>query len=235
VFELGGKAPVVVLNDANVKEAARFIVAMAMVHAGQVCMSTERVIVQKEVSQELIEAVKAVAKTLRLGNEATSHVPPLASKDFIPKILSMIQDAKDRGGEIICGDLKSEGAQIKPHIVLGVEPGWPIWDQESFGPVFGIKVVDTEEEAIRLANESDYSLTGAIWTKDLGKAMRLGRQMRTGFVQINGSTFASEPGLSIRGLGGATGYGLFDVENFTQKRIMCLNPDGISIPFLDDL
>jgi len=180
-------------------------------------MSTERVIVQKEVSDELIDTVTALAKNIRAGNKADSQIPALTSKEFVPRVLSLIQDAKDRGGQILVGDITAEGSQIKPHIVLGVEPGWPLWDQESFGPVFGIKVVDTEEEAVALANATDYSLTAAIWTKDLAKGMRLGRQVRAGafpfdlcyiipyhfqgFVQINGPTLASEPGLTIRGLG----------------------------------
>ncbi|KIJ38758.1 hypothetical protein M422DRAFT_176140 [Sphaerobolus stellatus SS14] len=235
VFELGGKAPVIVLNDANVKEAARFIVSISMVHAGQVCMSTERVIVQSGVSKELIEAVTSLARNIRVATDSGNHIPALTSKEFVPKVLSLLQDAKDRGGEVLVGDLTAHGAHLKPHIILGVEPGWPLWEQESFGPVFVIKVVETEEEAVKMANETDYSLTAAIWTGNMAKGLTLARQIRSGYVQVNGPTFNREPGIQIRGLGGATGYGLFDVEHFTQKRILILNPDGITPPFLADL
>ncbi|KIJ48004.1 hypothetical protein M422DRAFT_163108, partial [Sphaerobolus stellatus SS14] len=122
VFELGGKAPVVVLNDANVKEAAQFIVAFSMVHAGQVnhtwvCVSTERGIIQSGVSKELIEAVTSLAKNIRVGNDGDNHIPALTSKEFVLKVLSLVQDAKDRGGEVLVGDLTAHGAHVKPHII----------------------------------------------------------------------------------------------------------------------
>jgi len=249
VFELGGKSAVVVLNDANVEQAARFIIFSAMAHAGQVCMSTERVIVQSTISKPLIKALTSLAGKLRPTPSSSSdtsaitpHLPPFTSRIFIDPLYNMIKDATSRGAQLLLGDLKlppPNSSAVQPHILLGVEPGWPIWEQESFGPVFGIKIVPDgeigEEEAVELANKSNYSLMGAVWTEDWKKGMKLGRRIRAGYVHINGPTFGSEPGLGIRGLGGATGYGNFDIENFTQKRVLVLNPDDLPVPMFNDI
>ncbi|KIJ31677.1 hypothetical protein M422DRAFT_61635 [Sphaerobolus stellatus SS14] len=234
IFEMGGKIPVVVLNDANVKKAARSILSSGMVHAGQVSTSTKRVIVQSSIAKEFIESATTLAKNIRVKG-GDPHILALSSKDFVYRVLLLVKDAKDRSGEILVGDLTAHGAHVNPHIVLGVEPGWSLWEQESYGPVLAIKVVEMEEEAIKMANATDYSLSGAIWTSDMAKGLILGRQIRSGFVQVNGLTFPREPGIQVRGLEGESGYGLFDVEHLTQKRVLVLNSDAIPVPFLADL
>lgn len=98
-------------------------------------MSTERIIVQKGASEALIAAITTLVKQIRPSNTENPHIPPIAAEHFVPKILGLIQDAKDRGAELLVGDLNSDGVHLSPHVVLGVEPGWPIWDLETFGPM----------------------------------------------------------------------------------------------------
>lgn len=192
----------------------------------KICMSTERVIVQRGASEALIEALTNIGQKIRSGSTSDAHIPPLVAEGSAERVIHLVNDAKARGGKLILGDLQNQQAYIKPHIVVGVEPGWPLWDQESFGPVFGIKVVDTEEEAVELANNTDYSLMGGVWTNDIEKGLRVARQVRAGHVNVNGPTFGFEPTLGVHGLGGSTGYGNFDIDNFTQKRIVVINPIG---------
>lgn len=157
-------------------------------------MSTERVIVQSAISTPLIKALTSLAGKLRPTpssssdtSAATPHLPPLTSRIFIDPLYNMIKDATSRGAQLLLGDLKlppPNSSAVQPHILLGVEPGWPIWEQESFGPVFGIKIVPDgeigEEEAVELANKSNYSLMGAVWTEDWKKGINLGRRIRAG-------------------------------------------------------
>ncbi|KAF8520727.1 aldehyde dehydrogenase [Hysterangium stoloniferum] len=234
VFELGGKSASVVLNDANVEDTARSIIHGATVHGGQACVSTERVIVQREISEALIKTLTTLAQKVHAGSDKSAHIPPLITSGSAARVVSMLKDAKERGAEVIVGDLTHKGAVLQPHILLGVEPGWPMWDRETFGPVFGIKIVDTEEEAVTLANATDYSLMGAVWTRDIEKGLKIARRIRAGQVSINGSTVDYQPGLDVRGLGGATGYGAFGIEDFTQKRALVISPAGSPYLFAND-
>ncbi|KAF8581816.1 aldehyde dehydrogenase [Ramaria rubella] len=235
VFELGGKSAAIVLNDADVEEAARSIIYGSMFHSGQICMSNERVIVQRDMSSPLIDALTNLARKIQASTSPRAHLSPLFSTTSAEKVLSLVTDAHTRGGQVLVGDLVRDGAVIQPHIILGVEPGWPLWEKESFGPVFAMKVVDTEEEAVEMANRTDYSLMGAVWTQDLQKGLRVARRIRAGQVLINGPTFAPEPGTGVHGLGGATGYGEFDIENFTQRRTIVITPPGLKLPLVSDL
>lgn len=102
-------------------------------------MSTERLIVQRGILKSLIQALKTTVETIRTGAERSDKVPPLVSPSAAEHIISLIQDSKSRGAQMIAGDLQREGSIVKPHILLGGEPGWPAWDRESFGPMAWIR------------------------------------------------------------------------------------------------
>ncbi|GJJ13431.1 hypothetical protein Clacol_007685 [Clathrus columnatus] len=224
VLELGGKAGVIVLNDANIEEATKAILYAALLHSGQICMSTERVIVQRGISESLIQSLKTMAEKIRAGLDPSSKIPPLVSQGSAERIITLLKDSQQRGAEVLVGDLQREGSIVQPHILVDVEPGSLAWDKESFGPMLVVKVVDTEEEAIELVNETEYSLTGAVWTCDVQKGLALARRIRASHVNVNGTSFSAEPGVAIGGFGGATGYGRFDVEHFTQKHVVVITP-----------
>ncbi|PSR88857.1 hypothetical protein PHLCEN_2v5006 [Hermanssonia centrifuga] len=141
VFELGGKAPAVVLNGANVEAASRAIVSGAMNHSGQMCISTERVIVQRDIAQQLIDNVKAVTSKIKAGDQSKTDakLSCVFNPSSAANIISMIQEAVADGAELLVGDLKAQGAFVQPHIVLGAKPGQRLWDRESFGPDFTSK------------------------------------------------------------------------------------------------
>jgi acyl-CoA reductase-like NAD-dependent aldehyde dehydrogenase len=125
-----------VLNDANIDEAAKAITYAGLAHSGQVCMSTERVIVQRGASQALISAVSALYQGLKAGDTADPSVKlsALFSDGSAENVLSMIREATESGADLVIGDLQRKGSVVNPHLVTGVKPGMRLWDRESFGP-----------------------------------------------------------------------------------------------------
>lgn len=235
VMELGGKAASVVLNDANVKLAARSIISGAMLNSGQICMSSERVIVQSGVADDLISELKALAEKLKAGPNGTdANIAGVCNTASAERIVGLLKDAKEKGAEIVLGDLTHDGPYVQPHIVLGYTPEMEAWKYETFGPVFGITICDTVDEAIDLANATEYTLTSAIWTNSI-HALNLASRIRAGSVMINGSTFHPEPNIEIHGIGGNSGWGRYDIENFTQRQILVVHPEEVKFPLVDDL
>ncbi|KAJ7203653.1 Aldehyde/histidinol dehydrogenase [Mycena pura] len=232
VLELGGKAPAVVLNDASITDAANTIVFGAMLHSGQICMSTERVIVQRGAAEPLIAQMQSLCQSLTAGDPKSSKIGPLFTEGSAENVVSMISEARKAGAEVLVGDVVRNGAVVRPHIVKGVKPGMRLWERESFGPVIAVAVVDTPEEAVELANATDYSLSASLWTCDMYLAQRIAPLIRAGYTNINGPTFHGEPLVSVAGLGGSSGYGHFGIDDFTDKRVVTTWPLGRQYPFL---
>jgi len=230
VFELGGKAPAVVLNDADINVAARGLVAGAMVFSGQLCVSTERVIVQRGVAPQLLDKIKEVASQLKRGEK----FGPLFNEASASNVVSMIKEAVEAGAEILLGNQQHEGAFVEPHVVLGTKPGSRLWDRESFGPVMTIAIVDTVDEAVELANASTYSLTSSLWTNDARKALDVSSRIHAGKVLVNSGTMNTELSFDQAGLGGSSGYGSFSVDSFLNTQMVHISdPKTQMFPLLD--
>jgi len=233
VFELGGKAPVVVLADADIEQASRAIVSGGLFFSGQICISTERVIVQRSVFEPLVAAIKKHIDSLTVGDPEQSHLSSLFTDRSADNIISMLKEAKEAGAELLLGNMEKAGpALLKPHVLTGVKTETRLWQRETFGPVLVVAAVDTVDEAVELANATDYSLAAAVWTNDLYNAMNVSRRIRSGSVSINGSTIHVEGTIGLSGLGGSSGYGRFNVENFTETRVITLHPPKFSYPLL---
>jgi len=137
----------------------------------------------------------------------------------------MIKDAKEKGAKILVGDGTRDGAVVQPHLVADVKTDMWIWNRETFGPVTTVIEFDTIEEAIELANATEYSLTSALWTQNLNKAFDVGSRIRASFVNINGPTVHVEGSAdTMGGLGGATGYGHFKIDSFTDLKSLVIHP-----------
>ena len=144
-------------------------------------MSTERVIVQRPVYEPLVAAIKRHIDTLTVGDPEQSHLSSLFTEGSADNIIAMLKEAKEAGAEMLLGDMKKSGpALLKPHVVTGVKKDTRLWQRETFGPVLVVAPVDTVDEAIELANATDYSLAAALWTNDLYNAMNVSRQIRSG-------------------------------------------------------
>ncbi|KAF8962311.1 Aldehyde/histidinol dehydrogenase [Flammula alnicola] len=233
VLELGGKSPSLVLDDANVAEAAKGIAFGAMAHSGQICMSTERVIVQRGIAEQLMSEIKELCGSLKVGDVANDHsvsLGALFTESSADNIVGMIKEAQASGAELILGDTARQRSLLVPHMLKGVKPGMRVWDRESFGPVIVFAVVESIDEAVDMANASEYSLAASLWTSDLYGAQSIASRIRAGCTNINGPTIHSEPSDGLLGLGGSSGYGRFHIENFTDKRVIVTHPLGRKYP-----
>ncbi|KAF9805836.1 hypothetical protein IEO21_08925 [Rhodonia placenta] len=222
VFELGGKAPVIVLDDADVERAAKAITFSALLFSGQICMSTERVIVQRGAGTSLTKALVDEFSKLRSGGPE-EKLGAQFSESSAENIVSMLREARVEGARFLLGDGKRDGAVVQPHIVAGVKPGMKLWERESFGPVVTLTEVDTIDEAVELANATEYSLGAGLWTTNVHHAMDVSMRIRAGCVTVNGPTAHLEDARDHTGLGGASGYGRFSVHEFTDVRMVVLN------------
>jgi len=208
LLELGGKAPLIVLADADLDEAVKAAAFGAFLNAGQICMSTERIIV--------VEAV-ADAFAKRLAEKASS-MPAPAIGDQVDEqaqadIRGLIDDAMAQGARAI--------ASGHATVLDGITPAMRFYRDESFGPVVGIIRVADEEEAIRVANDSEYGLSAAVFTRDAARGLRAARRIRSGICHVNGPTVHDEAQMPFGGVG-SSGYGRFGgkaaIDAFTELR-----------------
>ena len=144
-------------------------------------MSTERVIVQRGIAPALTSALTRLASKLKAGdpvNDSTAQLSCLFTEGSAQNFCSFIEEAKSMGAEILVGDGSKDGPLVQPHIVTGVKPGMKLWSRESFGPVLALTEVDTVDEAIELANDSDYSLVASVWSRSA--SIELASRIRAG-------------------------------------------------------
>lgn len=232
ILELGGKAPVIVTENAkdNLHSAAWGIVFGSLVHSGQVCMGTERVLVHRSIYEEFQSLVARRIKDIKAGDGKA--LAALFSRGSAQNVLTHIRDAVGKGADLIAGTAPEEAegtnkTTIQPTVLGNVTQDMSIWSRESFGPVVSLTPFDNMEEAVRLANDSDYSLSAGLWTSNLHEAMTYGPRIRAASLQVNGATVYVETAIGNVGLAGASGFGRFNVEAFTDLRTIAFHaPDG---------
>jgi succinate-semialdehyde dehydrogenase/glutarate-semialdehyde dehydrogenase len=225
VLELGGKDPMIVLEDADLDRAAGGAVWGAFTNCGQVCSSIERVYVQKSVAAKFIDKVVALSKSIKVGDplEAGTDVGPLAIPSQLEIVEDHIQDAKEKGAHILVGGEKMKdvpGYYFKPTVLAQVDHSMKIMTEETFGPVLPIMVVSDVEEAVTLANDSNYGLTASVWTRNKKLSSQLSKRLHVGSVTINDHLFSfAEPGalwggVKHTGIGRSHGpYGILELVN----------------------
>ncbi len=211
LLELGGKAPAIVWADADLDRAAQQCALGAFLNAGQICMSTERVIVHADVRAAFAAKLAATMEAIFGGSSSNGLV--LISEQAAAKALQLLADAEAKGAHlepaVVTGP--AVGARMRPTIVSGVTKKMELYSKESFAPVVCLFEVTTEAEALALANDTEYGLSAAVFTEDLRRGLRLARGIESGAVHINNMTVHDESSLPHGGVK-ASGYGRFNVD-----------------------
>ncbi len=223
LLELGGKAPMLVLDDADLEQATAAAAFSAFMNQGQICMSTERIVVDHVVADAFVALIARKAAPLLSGNPTTDHNTPLGPVvgfDAVERLDGMVKDAVTKGARIVAGG-RIDGIYMDATVIDYVTPNMRIYAEECFGPVVAIIRVHGDEEAIRVANDTEYGLSSAVFSRDLQRAMRVARRIEAGICHINGPTVEDEPQMPFGGMK-SSGYGRFGgaaaIEEFTELR-----------------
>ncbi|MES2948544.1 MAG: benzaldehyde dehydrogenase [Pseudomonadota bacterium] len=235
-LELGGANSLLILDDADLDIAASNAAWGAYLHQGQICMASNRILVQRGIAQELIQRLVGKATHLPVGDGASGQVAlgPLIDAKQRDRVHAIVQDSIQAGAKLEAGGT-FDGLFYKPTVLSGVKPGMRVFDEETFGPVANIITFDTDEEAIALANNNTGSLACAVISKSLGRAMAMGQQLKCGMVHINDQTVNDDcvnpfGGPGIAGNGSSVG-GPADWEEYTQWQWMTIKDTAPMYPF----
>ncbi|MCC7250793.1 aldehyde dehydrogenase [Hyphomicrobium sp.] len=220
-LELGGKAPAIVLADANLDLAAKAIYDSRVINTGQVCNCAERVYVHSSVAGPFLDRITRLMRETRYGDplaEQDLHMGPLINRAGLDKVSAAVEGARAAGGEVVTGGKQATGRRgyhYEPTVVVNCRADMEIMRKEVFGPVLPIQTVSSLEEAVELSNDSDYGLTSSIFTNDLNSAMRACRDLRFGETYVNREHFEAMQGFHAgrrkSGIGGADGkHGLYE-------------------------
>lgn len=234
LLELGGKAPLVVLDDADIDGAVNAAIFGAFMNQGQICMSTERIIVDQSIADEFVEKLAARASALPAGNPREKVVlGALVTPEAAEKMDAIIADAVSKGGKIVAGGTR-DNTVVSATLIDHAAPGMKIYEEESFGPVKPVIRVNGEAEAVRVANDTEYGLSSAVFSRDIGRAMRVAGQIQSGICHINGPTVSDEPQMPFGGVK-ASGYGRFGgkaaIAEFTDLRWITIEDADQHYPF----
>ncbi len=227
-LELGGKAPVLVMSDADINLAVKAVTASRVINSGQVCNCAERVYVQGKVADQFIDKLSAAMKATRFGDplkDESVDYGPLINLAAFQKVDSLVQGAVKAGATIVTGGQRGgsdKGYFYEPTVIAGCHQEMEIVHREIFGPVLPVVTFNDLDEAISFANDSDYGLTSSVYTRDLNVALKVSREIRFGETYINRENFEAMQGYHAgwrkSGIGGADGkHGLYE---FMQSHVV---------------
>ncbi len=221
VLELGGSDPFIVLDDVDMEDCINTAVRARMINTGQSCIAAKRFIVVKSRLKEFEERQIQLMQSLKIGDPLLpdTQVGPLARTDLVDELDSQVKKSIEMGAKLLCGGkrMKGPGAYYEPTIISDVKKGMPAYQEETFGPVMAIIPVKDEDEAVEVANDSEFGLGGSLWSQNIEKAQKLARKIQTGAVFINGMV-KSDPRLPFGGIK-KSGYGR-ELSNYGIKEFV---------------
>ncbi|MFH5806778.1 aldehyde dehydrogenase family protein [Alienimonas sp. DA493] len=232
-LELGSNCPAVVFADADLPATATLLAKQATANAGQVCISLQRVLVERSVHAEFRDLLAEAFADLSTGNpaEEDTDVGPLIRRSDAERVEQWLNDAVDAGATRVCGGERN-GSLLTPALLDGVEPGMKVWDEELFGPACGLRRFETEEEAAAMANATRYGLAAGVYTTDLARMVRLSESIDAGVVNFGPGPGGGGPqyraDLMPYGGLGASGLGKegprYAVEEMTEEKCVVIHP-----------
>ena len=236
LLELGGKSPLVVLDDADIDEAVKAAVFGAFLYQGQICMSTERIVVDERIADEFVAKFAARARELPTGDPAAGAacvIGPMIVSESGDRLNRMIDDALAKGAKIAAGG-RANGAVMPATIVDHVARDMQIYDEETFGPITTVVRARDTEDAVRIANDTAYGLSSGVFGRDVTRALAVAMRIETGCCHINGATVQNEAQAPYGGTKDS-GYGRFDgravIDEFTELKWLTIEPSKQQYPF----
>jgi acyl-CoA reductase-like NAD-dependent aldehyde dehydrogenase len=235
LLELGGKAPMLVLDDADLDEAVNAAAFGAFMNQGQICMSTERLVVDESVADAFVEKFAAKAASLPAGDPRHGNVVlgSVIGTQAAERVRDLVADAVANGARVVTGG-KGEGTIIPATVVDRVTPKMRAYSEESFGPMVAIVRVRGVDEAIRVANDTEYGLSAAVFSRNIARAISVAERIESGICHINGPTVHDEAQMPFGGVK-ASGYGRFGgkaaVDEFTDLRWITIETRPVHYPF----
>lgn len=229
-LELGGNAPIVVLDDADIEDAAAGAVAGRFLHQGQICMSTNRAIVDAKVYDQFVEAVARRTRQLKFGNpdQIANVIGPIINTKQLADVQAKVAHALQDGARLVVGGT-AQGNVLPPHVLADVEPHWSIAKDETFGPVLPIIRARDEAHALELANASEFGLSSSVYTRDLERGVRFARGIEAGMTHINNMSVGDQPNAPFGGEKNS-GLGRFNgrwiLEEFTRTHWITVQEQG---------
>lgn len=227
LLELGGKAPLLVLDDADLEDAAQTAAIGAFMNQGQICMSTERIIVAEAVADRFTGLLKARTAMMKAQDPRarTSMLGAVVDADVAPRINALAEAAVGDGAVMVAGE-RCEGVIIQPIVIDHVTPAMRLFREESFGPIVAIIRARDDEHAIELANDTEFGLSASVFTRDGIRGLKVAQRIKSGACHINSPTAQDEPQVPFGGTKNS-GYGRFGgragIDEFTELRWITLN------------
>ena len=235
-LELGGKSSLIVLDDADLDRAASNVAWGAWLHQGQICMASGRVLVHETVAAALIERLVAKATHMPVGDPATGQVAlgPMINAKQVARAHAIVHDSVKAGARLEAGGTH-DGLFFKPTVLSGVKPGMRAFEEEVFGPVVNITTFKTDDEAVALANDTEYGLAAGVISNSIARAMAIGDRLKAGMLHINDQTVNDEctnpfGGMGCSGNGGRVG-GPADLDEYTQWQWLTVKGEAPQYPF----
>ncbi|MBR8158463.1 aldehyde dehydrogenase [Burkholderia cenocepacia] len=235
VLELGGKAPFLVLHDADIDAAVQGAAFGAFANSGQICMSTERIVVDTKIADEFVARLAEKAKSLPLGDprKGPAVLGSVVDMATVRKCNDLIDDALAKGATLVCGG-KSETTLMPATLLDHVTADMHIYREESFGPVKAIVRVNGDEEAIACANDNEYGLSAAVFSRDVARALTVAKRIESGLCHVNGPTVHDEAQMPFGGMK-SSGFGHFGgkagIAEFTDLRWITVQTTPRHYPF----